>query len=56
MSCGGLQTLEVAPDPRITATLVCNSGILDNPGDEMPGMPNWVKNSLKSYTHLHFIY
>jgi hypothetical protein len=28
MSCGGLQALEVSPDPRVKTTLVCNSGIL----------------------------
>lgn len=30
MSCGGLQALEVSPDPRITTTVVCNSGVLPN--------------------------
>jgi hypothetical protein len=35
-SCGGLQALEVSPDPRITTTLVCNSGIL-NSGGGAPG-------------------
>lgn len=47
MSCGGLQTLEVAPDPRITTIVVCNSGILGNPGDGMPGMPNLQKDQLE---------
>jgi hypothetical protein len=28
-SCGGLQALEVSPDPRITTTIVANSGILN---------------------------
>jgi dienelactone hydrolase len=32
MSCGGLQALEAAPDPRVTTTVICNSGILANPG------------------------
>jgi len=32
MSCGGLQSLETAPDPRITTTMVCNSGILGSSG------------------------
>ncbi|WP_346857962.1 hypothetical protein [uncultured Draconibacterium sp.] len=27
MSCGGLQTLEMAPDPRVTTVVVCNSGV-----------------------------
>jgi dienelactone hydrolase len=50
MSCGGLQTLETAPDPRVTTTVVCNSGIFINPGTAMPGMPALTKNLL---TKLH---
>ena len=50
MSCGGLQTLEVAPDPRITTAVVCNSGIIGNPGGGMPGMPGLTKEHL---TKLH---
>ena len=46
MSCGGLQTLEVTPDPRITTAVVCNSGILKNPPSGMPGMPNLTKEQL----------
>jgi uncharacterized protein YciI len=46
MSCGGLQTLETAPDPRVTTTVVCNSGILDNPNGGMPGMPGLAKDHL----------
>ncbi len=46
MSCGGLQTLEVAPDPRITTAIVCNSGILGNAGSGMPGMPGLTKEHL----------
>jgi len=46
MSCGGLQTLEIAPDPRITTTVVCNSGIFINPGSGFPGMPNLKKDDL----------
>lgn len=45
MSCGGLQTLETAPDPRITTAIVCNSGILGN-GGGMPGMPALTKDHL----------
>ncbi len=48
MSCGGLQTLEVAGDPRITTTVVYNSGIFINPaGSKMPGMPALLKDQLK---------
>ncbi|MBK6286015.1 MAG: alpha/beta hydrolase [Draconibacterium sp.] len=45
MSCGGLQTLETAPDPRITTAIVCNSGIIGN-GGGMPGMPALTKDHL----------
>jgi hypothetical protein len=47
MSCGGLQTLEVAGDPRITTIVVCNSGILKDPNVGMGGMPKLVKDDLK---------
>lgn len=46
MSCGGLQTLEIAPDLRVTTTVVCNSGIFINPGSGFPGMPNLKKDDL----------
>lgn len=50
MSCGGLQALEVAPDPRVTTAVICNSGILPSPGSGMPGMPALTKDQL---TKLH---
>jgi hypothetical protein len=46
MSCGGLQTLEIAPDPRVTTAVICNSGILGDPGGGMGGMPNLKKDHL----------
>ena len=46
MSCGGLHTRETAPDPRVTTTVVCNSGIFNNPGSGFPGMPNLKKDDL----------
>jgi predicted alpha/beta-hydrolase family hydrolase len=46
MSCGGQQALEVAPDPRVSTTLICNSGILGNPGAGMGGMPKLTKDHL----------
>ena len=46
MSCGGLQTLEVAPDERITTAVICNSGILGD-GGGMPGMPALTKDHLE---------
>lgn len=55
MSCGGLQALEVAPDPRITTTVICNSGILGNPGSGMPGMPSLAKDHLEKL-HTPIIY
>jgi hypothetical protein len=50
MSCGGLQTLETAPDPRVTTAVICNSGILPNPSAGMSGMPGLTKDHL---TKLH---
>jgi hypothetical protein len=47
MSCGGLQALEVAPDPRVTTAVICNSGILGSPGTGMPGMPILTKDHLE---------
>ena len=49
MSCGGLQALEVAGDPRITTLIVANSGIFIDPirGNAMPMMPQLVKTHLK---------
>ncbi|MGE5449324.1 MAG: sialate O-acetylesterase, partial [Bacteroidales bacterium] len=46
MSCGGLQTLETATDPRITTEVICNSGILPNPNSGMGGMPALTKDHL----------
>lgn len=46
MSCGGLQTLETAPDPRVTTTVICNSGILAAPNAGMAGMPALTKDHL----------
>ena len=50
MSCGGLQTLETAPDPRVTTAVIYNSGILPNPNSGMAGMPGLTKDHL---TKLH---
>ena len=38
-SCGGLQALEVSPDPRVKTTLVVDSGILNSPGAAPGGAP-----------------
>lgn len=47
MSCGGLQTLEVASDPRVSTVVVCNSGIFNTPGNGISNMPNLTKDNLK---------
>ncbi|WP_198664973.1 hypothetical protein [Lewinella sp. IMCC34191] len=47
MSCGGLQTLEIAPDPRVTTAVIYNSGILPSPNGGMPGMPALEKSQLE---------
>ena len=38
-SCGGLQALEVSPDPRVTTVLVMDSGIFGPGGSPKMGMP-----------------
>ena len=48
MSCGGLQAIEISGDPRISTTIVCNSGVLPTPSP-MPLMPSLDKDAL-----LHF--
>jgi len=48
MSCGGLQAIQVSPDPRITTTVVCNSGVLPDPSP-MPGMPRLSKDALEDF-------
>jgi predicted alpha/beta-hydrolase family hydrolase len=56
MSCGGLQTLEVAPDSRVSTVMIFNSGILGNPGKGMPGMPNLAKDHLaKLHTPILYV-
>ncbi len=48
MSCGGLQALEVAADPRISTLVVANSGIFIDPirGKALPMMPQLDKTHL----------
>ncbi len=55
MSCGGLQALEVAPDTRIKTAMICNSGILGDPGRGMGGMPRLTKAHLEKL-HTPVIY
>ncbi len=56
MSCGGLQALETAPDPRVSTVIICNSGILPAPGSGMAGMPGLAKDHLlKLHTPVLYI-
>lgn len=56
MSCGGLQALEVAPDPRVSTVIVCNSGLFTNPATARPGMPSVGKEQLaKLHTPVLYI-
>ncbi len=48
MSCGGLQAIEISGDPRITTTIVCNSGVLPEPS-QMAAMPKLTKEDLKKF-------
>ena len=54
MSCGGLQAIEISADPRISTTVVCNSGVLPEP-TTMKGMPQIGKDILQKY-HSPVIY
>lgn len=48
MSCGGLQAIEISGDPRISTTVVCNSGVLPEPST-FKVMPALTKNDLMKY-------
>lgn len=48
MSCGGLQAIQISADPRITTTVVCNSGVLPEPSP-MAGMPPLTKEALEDF-------
>lgn len=47
MSCGGLQTLESAPDKRVTTAVIYNSGLFVVRGSGIGGMPDLPKEHLK---------
>lgn len=57
MSCGGLQTLYNCADPRITAMMICNSGLFkrSNAAQAVGGMPMPDKSKLKEI-HTPVIY
>jgi hypothetical protein len=46
MSCGGLQTIEIAPDKRVTTAVIYNSGTFITPGTGVGGMPPLTKADL----------
>jgi hypothetical protein len=46
MSCGGLQAIESASDSRVSTAVICNSGVLGNPVNGFPGMPQITKDNL----------
>ena len=57
MSCGGLQSLFNCADPRISALMICNSGLFNqqNAGSAVPNMPMPPKEKLKDI-HTPIIY
>ena len=57
MSCGGLQTLFNCADPRISAIMICNSGLFntENAGSAVGGMPMPPKDKLNEL-HTPIIY
>lgn len=55
MSCGGLQAMEAAPDPRVSTVMICNSGIINSGSGSMGGMPALTKEHLKK-VHTPIIY
>ena len=57
MSCGGLQTLYNCADKRITALMICNSGLFNqqNAGQAVGGMPMPPKEKLEEI-HTPIIY
>ena len=50
MSCGGLQTLDNATDPRLSTLMICNSGLFIDPTVAIPNMPMPIKDKLQEIT------
>lgn len=48
MSCGGLQAIQISADPRISTSVICNSGVLPEPSPRS-GMPALSKDALKNF-------
>ncbi|MCQ2182445.1 MAG: alpha/beta hydrolase [Bacteroidales bacterium] len=56
MSCGGLQTLANAEEPRIKAMMICNSGLFIDPQTAIPGMPMpWKEDLEKIHTPIMYM-
>jgi len=54
-SCGGLQVIEASLDPRVTTTLVCNSGVL-NTSAGAPSMPSNPPKDILQKLHTPMFY
>jgi hypothetical protein len=54
-SCGGLQAIEASVDPRVTTTMVCNSGVL-NALPERPFMPVDINKEALQKLHAPALY
>jgi len=54
-SCGGLQAIEASFDPRVTTTMVCNSGVL-NTSARAPAMPVNVSKDMLAKLHTPMFY
>lgn len=56
MSCGGLQTLANAGEPRIRTMMICNSGLFIDRGTAVPNMPMpWKDDLLKIHTPVMYL-
>lgn len=56
MSCGGLQTLANAEEPRIKTMMVCNSGLFIDRGTAIPNMPMpWKDDLMKIHTPVMYL-
>jgi hypothetical protein len=53
-SCGGLQALEVAPDPRIRAVIINNSGVFADGSNPIPGIT--VNKAMLKRLHTPVLY
>ena len=54
-SCGGLQALEVSPDPRVTTSVVMNSGVLNTTAGA-PQMPVNIGKDILARLHAPIAY